>query len=111
MALRTAIVIVSFLIGLEGLARESFAQYYPSQAYPSPRDYPLAGYPPPPPVDADDDAPLPPRYYDLPAGGRSHIGAPDPGPVDPLAPGLMRGHPRTPPALPPTVRPQTAPHT
>jgi hypothetical protein len=53
MAFRTAIVIASFLIGLEGLARESFAQYYPSQAYPPPRDYPLAGYQPPPPVDAD----------------------------------------------------------
>ena len=67
MAFRTAIVIASFLIGLEGLARESFAQYYPSQAYPPPRDYPLAGYQPPTPLEADDDAPLPPRYYDLPA--------------------------------------------
>ena len=108
MAFRTAIVIASFLIGLEGLARESFAQYYPPQAYP-PRDYPLAGYQPPPPVDADDDAPLPPRYYDLPAAGRSHIGAADPGQVDPLAPGLMRGDPRTIAALPPEVQPETGP--
>jgi lipoprotein-anchoring transpeptidase ErfK/SrfK len=109
MAFRTAIVIASFLIGLEGLARESFAQYYPSQAYPPPRDYPLAGYQPPPPVDADDDAPLPPRYYDLPAAGRSHIGAADPGQGDPLAPGLMRGDPRTIAALPPEVRPESGP--
>ncbi|SRR6266446_9924205 len=108
MAFRTAIVIASFLIGLEGLARESFAQYYPSQAYPPPRDYPLAGYQPPPPVDADDDAP-PPRYYDLPAAGRSHTGAAGPGQVGPLAPGLMRGDPRTLAALPPEVRPETGP--
>ena len=109
MAFRTAVVIASFLIGLGGLARESFAQYYPPQAYPPPRDYPLAGYPPLPPVDADDDAPLPPRYDDLPAAGRSHIGAADPGQVDPLAPGLMRGDPRTIAALPPEVRPESGP--
>jgi hypothetical protein len=95
MAFRTAIVIASFLIGLEGLARESFAQYYPPQAYPPSRNYPLAGYQPPPPVDPDDDAPLPPRYYDLPAVGRSHTGAAGPGQVDPVAPGLMRGDPQT----------------
>src|SRR5262245_6627892 len=103
MAFRTAVVIAGFLIGLGGLGRESFAQYYPPQAYPPPRDYPLAGYPPPPPVDADDDAPLPPRYYD------SHTGAAGPGQVDPLAPGLMRGDPRTLAALPPEVRPETGP--
>jgi hypothetical protein len=85
MAFRTAVVIASFLIGLGGLVRESFAQYYPPQAYPPPRGYPLAGYEPLPPVDADEDAPLPPRYYDLPATGRSHTGAPGPGQVDPLA--------------------------
>ena len=45
MAFRTAVVIASCLIGLGGLARESFAQYYPPQAYPPARDYPLAGYP------------------------------------------------------------------
>ena len=109
MAFRTAIVIASFLIGLEGLARESFAQYYPPQAYPPSRNYPLAGYQPLPPVDPDDDAALPPRYYDLPAAGRSHIGAAGPGQVDPLAPGLMRGDPRTIAALPPEVRPETGP--
>ena len=109
MAFRTAVVIASFLIGLGGLARESFAQYYPPQAYPPPRDYPLAGYQPLPPVDADDDARLPPRYYDLPAAGRSHTGAAGPGQVDPLAPGLMRGDPRTIAALPPEVRPETGP--
>ena len=49
MAFRTAVVIASFLIGLGAMARESFAQYYPPQAYPRPRDYPLAGYPPLPP--------------------------------------------------------------
>jgi lipoprotein-anchoring transpeptidase ErfK/SrfK len=108
MAFRTAVVIVSFLIGLGALARESFAQYYPPQAYPPPRDYP-AGYQPLPPVDPDDDAALPPRYYDLPAAGRSHIGATGPGQVDPLAPGLMRGDPRTIAALPPEVRPETGP--
>ena len=102
MAFRAAVVIASFLIGLGGLARESFAQYYPSQAYPPPRDYPLAGYQPPPPVDADDD-------YDLPAGGRSHTGAAGPGQVDPPAPGLMRDDPRTLAALPPEVRPETGP--
>jgi hypothetical protein len=47
MASRTAVVIASFLIGLGAVARESFAQYYPPQAYPRPRDYPLAGYPTP----------------------------------------------------------------
>src|SRR5262245_46206975 len=103
MAFRTAVVIAGFLIGLGGLGRESFAQYYPPQAYPPPRDYPLAGYPPPPPVDADHGAPLPPRYY------ASHTGAARPGPVDPLAPGLMRGDPRTRAALPPRVRPETGP--
>jgi lipoprotein-anchoring transpeptidase ErfK/SrfK/transposase-like protein len=102
MAFRTAIVIASFLIGLGGLARESFAQYYPPQAYPPPRDYPLAGYQPLPPVDADDD-------YDLPAGGRSHTGAAGPGQVDPPGPGLMRDDPRTLAALPPEVRPETGP--
>jgi lipoprotein-anchoring transpeptidase ErfK/SrfK len=102
MAFRTAVVIASFLIGLGGMARESFAQYYPPQAYPPARDYPLAGYPPLPPVEADDD-------YDLPAGGRSHTGAAGPGQVDPLAPGLMRGDPRTIAALPPEVRPETGP--
>src|SRR5262249_55568941 len=55
------------------------------------------------------DAPLPPRYYDLPAGGRSHMGAADPDQVDPLAPELMRGDPRTLAALPPEVRPETGP--
>jgi lipoprotein-anchoring transpeptidase ErfK/SrfK len=109
MAFRTAVVIASFLIGLGGLVRESFAQYYPPQAYPPPRGYPLAGYEPLPPVDADEDAPLSPRYYDLPATGRSHTGAPGPGQVDPLAPGLMRGDPRTIAALPPEVRPETGP--
>src|SRR5262245_35117084 len=84
-----------------GGARE-LAQYYPPQAYPRPRDYPLAGYPPLPPVEADDD-------YDLPAGGRSHTGAAGPGQVDPLAPGLMRDDPRTIAALPPEVRPETGP--
>ncbi len=34
MVFRTAVVIASFLIGLAGLARESFAQYYPPQGYP-----------------------------------------------------------------------------
>src|SRR6516164_8687241 len=102
MASRTAVVIASFLIGLGAVARESFAQYYPPQAYPRPRDYPLAGYPPLPPVEADDD-------YDLPAGGRSHTGAAGPGQVDPLAPGLMRDDPRTIAALPPEVRPETGP--
>src|SRR5262250_1150874 len=102
MAFRTAVVIASFLIGLGAVARESFAQYYPPQAYPRPRDYPLAGYPPLPPVEADDD-------YDLPAGGRSHTGAAGPGQVDPLAPGLMRDDPRTIAALPPEVRPETGP--
>src|ERR1700730_4028779 len=109
MAFRTAVVIASFLIGLGGLVRESFAQYYPPQAYPPPRGYPLAGYEPLPPVDADEDAPLPPRYYDLPATGRSHTGAPGPGQVDPHAPGWMRGDPRTMAALPPEVRPETGP--
>jgi lipoprotein-anchoring transpeptidase ErfK/SrfK/transposase-like protein len=109
MAFRTAVVIVSFLIGLGALARESFAQDYPPQTYPPPRDYPLAGYQPLPPVDPDDDAALPPRYYDLPAAGSSHIGAAGPGQVDPLAPGLMRGDPRTIAALPPEVRPETGP--
>src|SRR6266446_6144224 len=61
MAFRTAVVIASFMIGLGGLARESFAQYYPPQAYPPPRDYPPAGYRPLPTVDADDDASLPPE--------------------------------------------------
>src|SRR5215468_5460918 len=87
MAFRTAVVIASFLIGLGAVARESFAQYYPPQAYPRSLDYPLAGYPPLPPVEADDD-------YDLPAGGRSHTGAAGPGQGDPLAPGLMRDDPR-----------------
>jgi lipoprotein-anchoring transpeptidase ErfK/SrfK len=109
MAFRAAVVIASFLIGFGGLARESFAQYYPPQAYPPPRDYPLAGYPPLPPVDPDDDAPLLPRYYDLPAASRSHTGAAGPGQVDPVAPGLMRGDPRTIAALPPEVRPETGP--
>src|SRR6516162_9921803 len=102
MASRTAVVIASLLIGLGAVARESFAQYYPPQAYPRPRDYPLAGYPPLPPAEADDD-------YDLPAGGRSHTGAAGPGQVDPLAPGLMRDDPRTIAALPPEVRPETGP--
>src|SRR5262249_59045913 len=103
MAFRTAVVIASVLIGLGGLARESFAQYYPPQAYPPPRDYPL------PPVDADDDAPLPPPYYDLSAGGRSHTGGAGPGQINPLARGLIRGDPRTISALPPEVRPETGP--
>src|SRR4029450_10834410 len=102
MAFRTAVVIASFLIGLGALARESFAQYYPPQAYPLPRDYPLAGYQPLPPVDADDD-------YDLSAGGRSHTGAAGPGQVDPPAPGLMRGDHRNIAALPREVRPATGP--
>src|SRR6201993_968322 len=102
MASRTAVVIASFLIGLGAVARESFAQHYPPQAYPPPRDYPLAGYQPLPPVDADDD-------YDLPAGGRSHTGAAGPGQVDPPGPGLMRDDPRTLAALPPEVRPETGP--
>src|ERR1700747_171635 len=102
MTFRTAVVIASFLIGLGAVARESFAQYYPPQAYPRARDYPLAGYPPLPPAEADDD-------YDLPAGGRSYTGAAGPGQVDPLAPGLMRGDPRTIAALPPEVRPETGP--
>ena len=110
MAFRTAVVIASFLIGLGAVARESFAQYYPQQAYPPPLDYPLAGYRPLPPVDADDDAPLPPRYYDLPAAGRPHTGAAGPGQVDPLAPGLMRGDPRTIAALPPEVRRRNGRH-
>src|SRR5215469_16654015 len=62
MASRTAVVIASFLIGLGAVARESFAQYYPPQAYPRPRDYPLAGYPPLPPVEADDDYELPAQF-------------------------------------------------
>src|SRR6266699_2691313 len=109
MAFRTAVVIVSFLIGLGALARESFAQYYPPQTYPPPRDYPLAGYQPLPPVDPDDDAALPPRYYDLPAAGRPHTGSAGPGQVDPPGPGLMRDDPRTLAALPPEVRPETGP--
>jgi len=109
MAFRTAVVIASLLIGLGGLVRESFAQYYPPQAYPPPRGYPFAEYEPLPPVDPDEDAPLPPRYYDLPATGRSHTGAAGPGQVDPLTPGLMRGDPRTIAALPPEVRPETGP--
>ena len=36
MAFRAAVVIASFLIGFGALARESFAQYYPPQAYPPP---------------------------------------------------------------------------
>jgi len=107
MAFRTAVVIASFLVGLGGLARESFAQYYPPQAYPPP--YPPAGYRPLPPVDADDDALLPPSYYDLPAAGRSHTGAAGPSQVDPLAPGVMRGDQRNMAALPPEVRPETGP--
>src|SRR6516225_10585801 len=102
MASRTAVVIASLLIGLGAVARESFAQYYPPQAYPRPRDYPLAGYPPLPPAEADDD-------YDLPAGGRSHTGAAGPGQVVPLTPGLMRDDPRTIAALPREVRPETGP--
>src|SRR5262245_22658220 len=69
MAFRTAVVIASVLIGLGALARESCAQYYPSQAYPPPRDYPL------PPVDADDDAPLSPRYAALPPEVRPETGS------------------------------------
>ncbi len=109
MAFRTAIVIASFLIGLEGLARESFAQYYPAQGYPPARDYPPAGYRPLPPVDADADALLPPPYYDLPAVGRPHTGAAGPSQVDPLAPGVMRGDQRNVAALPPEMRPETGP--
>src|SRR6201982_3785674 len=102
MASRTAVVIASFMIGLVAVARESLAQCYPPQAYPPPRDYPLAGYPPLPPVEADDD-------YDLPAGGRSYTGAAGPGQVAPFAPGLMRGDARTIAALPPEVQPETGP--
>src|SRR5215468_9728163 len=101
MVSRTAVVIASFLIGLGAVARESFAQYYPPQAYPRSRDYPLTGYPPLPPVEADDD-------YDLPAGGRSHTGAAGLGQVVALAPGLMRDDPRTIAALPPRCGPKPA---
>jgi len=109
MVFRTAVVIASFLIGLAGLARESFAQYYPPQGYPPARDYPPAGYRPLPPVDADGDALLPPPYYDLPAVGRPHTGAAGPSQVDPLAPGVMRGDQRNVAALPPEMRPETGP--
>jgi len=109
MVFRTAVVIASFLIGLAGLARESFAQYYPPQGYPPARDYPPAGYRPLPPVDADADALLPPPYYDLPAVGRPHTGAAGPSQVDPLAPGVMRGDQRNVAALPPEMRPETGP--
>ena len=109
MVFRTAVVIASFLIGLAGLARESFAQYYPPQGYLPARDYPPAGYRPLPPVDADADALLPPPYYDLPAVGRPHTGAAGPSQVDPLAPGVMRGDQRNVAALPPEMRPETGP--
>jgi lipoprotein-anchoring transpeptidase ErfK/SrfK len=109
MVFRTAVVIASFLIGLAGLARESFAQYYPPQGYPPARDYPPAGYRPLPPVDADADALLPPPYYDLPAVVRPHTGAAGPSQVDPLAPGVMRGDQRNVAALPPEMRPETGP--
>jgi len=109
MVFRTAVVIASFLIGLAGLARESFAQYYPPQGYPPARDYPPEGYRPLPPVDADAEALLPPPYYDLPAVGRPHTGAAGPSQVDPLAPGVMRGDQRNVAALPPEMRPETGP--
>src|SRR5262249_44630782 len=74
MAFRTAVVIASFLIGLGAVSRESFAQYYPPQAYPRPRDYPLAGYPPLPPVEADDDYDLPRTIAALPPEVRPETG-------------------------------------
>jgi lipoprotein-anchoring transpeptidase ErfK/SrfK len=109
MVFRTAVVIASFLIGLGTLAGKSFAQYYLAQAYPPPRDYPPTGYRPLPPVDAEDDVPPRPPYYDLPSVGRPHTGAAGPGQVDHLAPGLMRGDQRNMAALPPEVRPETGP--
>src|SRR5215831_2079183 len=81
-----------------GGARELCTVLPPASIPARPRDYPLAGYPPLPPVEADDD-------YDLPAGGRSHTGAAGPGQVDPVAPGLMRDDPRTIAALPPEPKP------
>jgi lipoprotein-anchoring transpeptidase ErfK/SrfK/transposase-like protein len=58
MDFRSAGIIATLLIGLEGPGCQAFAQYYPPQIYPPPRAYPAPLSPPyrtPPPIDADDD--------------------------------------------------------
>jgi lipoprotein-anchoring transpeptidase ErfK/SrfK len=58
MDFRSAGIIATLLIGLEGPGCQAFAQYYPPQIYPPPRAYPAPlgpPYRPPPPIDADDD--------------------------------------------------------
>jgi lipoprotein-anchoring transpeptidase ErfK/SrfK len=58
MDFRSAGIIATLLIGLEGPGCQAFAQYYPPQIYPPPRAYPVPLSPPyrtPPPIDADDD--------------------------------------------------------
>ena len=61
MYFRSAGIIATLLIGLEGPGCQAFAQYYSPQLYPPPRAYPA---PPGPPIDADNDphetAALPP---------------------------------------------------
>src|SRR6266496_6348746 len=58
MDFRSAGIIATLLIGLEGPGCQAFAQYYPPQIYPPPLAYPAPLSPPyrtPPPIDADDD--------------------------------------------------------
>jgi lipoprotein-anchoring transpeptidase ErfK/SrfK/transposase-like protein len=68
MYFRSAGIIATLLIGLEGPGCQAFAQHYPSQLYPPPLAYPAPPgppYRPLPPIDADDDprdtAALPPE--------------------------------------------------
>src|SRR6266550_985936 len=58
MDFRSAGIIATLLIGLEGPGCQAFAQYYPPEIYPPPLAYPAPLSPPyrtPPPIDADDD--------------------------------------------------------
>src|SRR3989449_4946361 len=58
MDFRSAGIIATLLIGLEGPGCQAFAQYFPPQISPPPRAYPAPlgpPYRPPPPIDADDD--------------------------------------------------------
>jgi lipoprotein-anchoring transpeptidase ErfK/SrfK/transposase-like protein len=72
MGFRSASIIATLLIGLEGLGCQAFAQYYP---YPPPRAH-LApsgpSYRPPPAIDADDD---PPDTGTLPLEGQPGTGS------------------------------------
>src|SRR5262245_43763719 len=84
MKFRTAGAVAALTLGLAAPGDQTFAQYYPSQAYPPQQVYP-SGRPLPPLAAADDDVPL----YNPPVGR----------PVPPAAVGRDGIEPLPPPGL------------